>query len=86
MECRHDHKHLPEPDFFINKIFQKYSNETLNYSLISFSDFESIYTGLAIHADEHDHGHEHRIIRIINKRRAIFIRRDEEFESVRYDD
>jgi len=82
MECKHNHQHLPKPSFFVDKIFKTYSNQTLNYSLISYTDFEKMYTKLAIHAEEHDHGHEHKSLRVTTERKVLFQERDEEFESV----
>ena len=31
----HSHENLPKEDFFINKIYEKFSNENVNFSLIS---------------------------------------------------
>ena len=80
MECKHEHQHLPKPEYFVDKIFEKYSNATLNYSLISFDDFEKMYAKLSIHADEHDD--KHRRIRSKKPRQVLFQGKEDEFESV----
>ncbi|CAF0931019.1 unnamed protein product [Brachionus calyciflorus] len=71
-----DHEHelhtdLPDPIWFTDQIFAKYSNESFNYTTISQADFEDIMEKLKIKIDDHendshqeedhDHDHDHRI-------------------------
>ena len=56
---RHTHENLPGSDFFLNHIFETYSSESSNYSLITIKEFEMIYEKLGIHVDD-DHDHDHR--------------------------
>jgi hypothetical protein len=60
----HDHGDLPNYDWFIKQIFERYSDETYNFSSISQADFEDIMDKLNIEYHDHDHDHMHPLAKL----------------------